>query len=521
MAEHEKVSRQKQGEVDQKHRVRQKEPEPPFDQSYGWEQGTDSISETPFRPRMDQHTALLAAAHSDESRANLVLHLQRTYGNQYVQRLLNSRVVQAKLTVSQPDDSYEREADRVAQQVMNMSTVPANPEHLPAQADGGLEVGSELESRLIASKGSGSPLPEGVRTYMEPRFGADFSGVRVHTDRESARMNRELSAQAFTHGRDIYMGEGKYNPGSDTGKRLLAHELTHVVQQGGAIAEAEPQPAFGWTQRQSASSRREAAFDVQDSDKTKAEANITWMPPKYISQAGAIPTHDGQVKTQDVSWSSADYSSDTSNGASSCVEKTFTVNYKEVDDKASNAWKLGVSSISGGATITVHTGGSQNAIDNPPTTEAEAQEAVTVMKGYYNRGSRGKWHTEAASKDHELYHYREWKETCEHYWPTCRTAIENLTVSKDAQPDKGPAMTDLKNQADNKANDFKAKAREYWFTLGDGAGDRPYAAGQLTLNEAIKSVQKLAGTKKWTVEQGTDSPSTDTPCYQPWLPYNP
>jgi hypothetical protein len=356
---------------------------------------------------------------------------------------------------------------------------------------------------------------------MEPRFGADFSGVRVHTDRESAQMNRELSAQAFTHGRDIYMGEGKYNPGSDAGKRLLAHELTHVVQQGGAIAEAEPQPAFGWTQRQSASSRREAAFDVPDSDKTKAEANINWMPPKYISQAGTIPTHDGQVKTQDVSWSSADYSSDTSNGASSCVEKTFTVNYKEVDDKASNAWKLGVSSISGGATITVHTGGSQNAIDNPPTTEAEAQEAVTVMKGYYNRGSRGKWHTEAASKDHELYHYREWKETCEHYWPTCRTAIENLMVSKDAQPDKGPATTDLKNQADNKVNDFKAKAREYWFTLGDGAGDRPYAAGQLTLNEAIKSVQKLAGTKKWTVEQGTDSPSTDTPCYQPWLPYNP
>jgi hypothetical protein len=470
---------------------------------------------------MNQHSALLAAAHSDENRANLVLHLQRTYGNRYVQRLLNSKFVQAKLTVSQPDDEYEREADRVAQQVMSMSTMPANTRPLPAQSDGSLEVGSELESRLVANKGSGSPLSDDVRAYMEPRFGADFSGVQVHTDREAARMNRELSAQAFTHGRDIYMGEGKYNPGSQAGKQLLAHELTHVVQQSDARVDAEPQPTFGWTQRQSAGSRREAAFDVKDSDKMKTEANITWMPPKYIRQVGALPTHDDQVKTQDVSWPAATYSSDTSNGASTCVEKPFTVSYTEVDDKASNAWKLGVSSASGGATTTVHTGGSENPIDNPPTAEAKAQDAVKVMKGYYNRGSRGSWHTEAASKDHELYHYREWQETCNHYWPTCRTAIENLTVSKDTQPDKGPAITDLKKQADSKVSGFAAKARDYWFTLGDGAGDRPYAAGQQTLNAAIKSVQTLAGTKKWTVEQGTDSPSTDTPCYQPWLPYNP
>ena len=101
------------------------------------------------------------------------------------------------------------------------------------RGDGSFEASPEFESRLVAHNGGGSPLSEDVRAYMEPRFGADFSGVRVHTGGEAAQLNREASAQAFTHGQDIYMSDGKYNPGSDAGKQLLAHELTHVVQQGG------------------------------------------------------------------------------------------------------------------------------------------------------------------------------------------------------------------------------------------------------------------------------------------------
>ncbi len=573
MKEHKRIIQKKQEALNPEHRLGNQESQPLPDSFHAWEQG--SFTDTPFRPPIGEHAASLAQAKSDSQRANLVLQLQQTYGNAYVQRLLKSTAVQAKLTVSQPDDAYEREADRVAQQVMTM-TVPANAGHteqpdevsstsqaqpvleglqrqtiddneqilqarplaasitpvVQPQAGGSPEIAGDLESRLAASKGGGTPLPEDVRGYMEPRFGASFSGVRLHTDREAAQMNRELNAQAFTHGRDIYVGEGMYNPGSDAGKRLLAHELTHVVQQSGPMVEAT-RPAFGWARRtrqmanrdyahgsQSVSSRSEAAFDAKDKDKTKTETNITWKPPTYTHQA-ASPAHNGQVKAQDVTWPTATYSSDNSNGSSTCVEVPFTVSYKEIDDEAAKAWKLGISSITGGATITVHTGGSQNPIDNPPTSEAQAKDAVKVMKGYYKRGSRGSWHTEDASKDHELYHYREWKESCDHYWPTCRTAIENLQVSKATKPSKGPAVADLKKQADSKVNGFKAKAREYWFTLGDGASDRPYAAGQLTLNTAIKSVQNLAKEKKWEVEKGTDSPSTDNPCYQPWLPYNP
>ncbi|GAB1542727.1 hypothetical protein NUACC21_54010 [Scytonema sp. NUACC21] len=95
---------------------------------------------------------------------------------------------------------------------------------------GGISATSNVESSLNASKGSGSPLADNAREFMETRFGADFSSVRVHTDSNAVQMNKELGAQAFTHGSDIYYGAGK-TPGNN---ELTAHELTHVVQQTGA-----------------------------------------------------------------------------------------------------------------------------------------------------------------------------------------------------------------------------------------------------------------------------------------------
>ena len=104
---------------------------------------------------------------------------------------------------------------------------------LQRQADGSFEAGADIEQRLAVNKGSGIPLPPDLRAFMEPRFGADFGGVRVHTGGQAADLNRSLSAQAFTHGQDIYLGADKYDFGTTPGKRLLAHELTHVVQQTG------------------------------------------------------------------------------------------------------------------------------------------------------------------------------------------------------------------------------------------------------------------------------------------------
>lgn len=205
--------------------------------------------------------------------------------------------IQPKLTIGQPGDKYEQEADRVADSVMAMP-VSASQQQIQRQTNdeeeliqaksvsgsilptGQTETEEEdeqiqaksivdsitpniqlqateeeeqvqtkplqlkssasspedshsLESRLTSHKGSGNSMSNEVRAFMQPRFGVDFSQVKIHTGSESVQMNRELNAQAFTHGHDIYFGAGKYNPSSGEGKRLLAHELTHVVQQTG------------------------------------------------------------------------------------------------------------------------------------------------------------------------------------------------------------------------------------------------------------------------------------------------
>ncbi|MCI0337075.1 MAG: DUF4157 domain-containing protein [Acidobacteria bacterium] len=100
--------------------------------------------------------------------------------------------------------------------------------------DADLQVSQGTQSRIDSLRGGGQPLPQSARAYFEPRFGHDFSDVRVHTTGRAEEAARQVNAQAFTIGRDIVFGVGRYNPETQTGRQLLAHELTHVVQQSQA-----------------------------------------------------------------------------------------------------------------------------------------------------------------------------------------------------------------------------------------------------------------------------------------------
>lgn len=110
------------------------------------------------------------------------------------------------------------------------STAPTNV--MTKRASGAKPVASEqLSQKVEQSKGKGKPLSPNVQQEMEQSMGADFSGVHIHTNDHAVQMNKELGAQAFTTGKDVYFNSGKYNPETHSGKHLLAHELTHVVQQ--------------------------------------------------------------------------------------------------------------------------------------------------------------------------------------------------------------------------------------------------------------------------------------------------
>lgn len=148
---------------------------------------------------------------------------------------------QARLAISQPQDAAEQQADRIAAQVSRPASAeePAEPVPTPtprpvppAPAD----ATDPTEQRIASRRGTGQPLPEAVRADMASRFGHDFMAVRVHTDEAAAALCRDVQAHAFTVGADIFFAAGAFAPGSERGRELLAHELTHVVQQRGAVS---------------------------------------------------------------------------------------------------------------------------------------------------------------------------------------------------------------------------------------------------------------------------------------------
>ena len=209
-------------------------------------------------------------------------------------RLRNqANAIQAKLNIGEPNDKYEQEADRTAAQVVQQINSTSQEQSVQRSEEieeeelqmkpissiqrsgaieeeelqmkpissiqcsgaieeeeelqmkslvqrrenlSGGEASPDLESSIQSARGGGQPLDEGLQRSMGRAMGADFSGVKVHTDTNSDQLNKSIQAKAFTTGQDLFFRQGAYDPGSRGGQELIAHELTHVVQQnGGAV----------------------------------------------------------------------------------------------------------------------------------------------------------------------------------------------------------------------------------------------------------------------------------------------
>lgn len=205
--------------------------------------------------------------------------LHATYGNQAVLRMVSPQasIIQAKLTVNQPGDQYEQEADRVADQVMRMpassgrigfsksqaphisravagsvnspiqrQASPANQQDVKKEEQASIlslkgipgmdhALSPGLESQILAARSGGEPMAAEARAFFEPRFGVDFGNVRIHRDSTAGETVRRLNARAYTLGHHIAFAPGEYQTGTERGRHLMAHELTHVVQQGDQV----------------------------------------------------------------------------------------------------------------------------------------------------------------------------------------------------------------------------------------------------------------------------------------------
>ena len=232
--------------------------------------------------------------------AEAVHVLQQSYGNRYVQQVMAG--VQAKVVVNPPDDQCEREADRVADAVTRASAPSirrqvdeeelavakeaftiqcqgeAKPEedeevelaHTTIVGEQATVVSEDLEAGIDAARGGGQSLPDSVRNFVEPQLGHDFGQVHIHIDDEANKLSQQLGAKAFTTGSDVFFRDGAYQPGSDSGLGLIAHELAHVVQQGAARVSGRPAD----TEQAAAQSKEDVQKELKDDvnkPKTKPE----------------------------------------------------------------------------------------------------------------------------------------------------------------------------------------------------------------------------------------------------------
>jgi hypothetical protein len=180
-------------------------------------------------------------------------------------------VIQPKLTINQPKDIYEQEADAVAEKVMRMPDPKAEatffqPKPIPlsslqrkcshceeeekvqlkgeAIAGGGMSAPSSVQDVINSG---GQSLDRSTRNFMEPRFGYDFGRVQIHNDPFAHQSSKEINALAYTHGNHVVFGSGQYQPDTNSGRQLLAHELAHVVQQNGSFLRIQKAEDWDFT----------------------------------------------------------------------------------------------------------------------------------------------------------------------------------------------------------------------------------------------------------------------------------
>jgi hypothetical protein len=185
-------------------------------------------------------------------------------GNAFFRR----QAVQPKLQINDPGDSYEKQADAMADRVMRMPHPSLNDTaffkpsvdaiqrkthqcedddlHRKENSDSPVNGSSQLDSYVGSLGSSGQPLPASSRQFFEPRFGQDFSNVRIHTDTVAAKSAQSINALAYTTGNNIVFNQGQYSPESESGKKLMAHELTHVMQQSDNIQPYRPKDSFNF-----------------------------------------------------------------------------------------------------------------------------------------------------------------------------------------------------------------------------------------------------------------------------------
>ncbi|MEH2263552.1 eCIS core domain-containing protein [Nostoc sp.] len=189
-----------------------------------------------------------------------------------------------------PEDEEELQMKSLDISTLQREALPEDEEELQMkpmvqrQAEAGMAAAPDLEASINQAKSGGQSMADNIREPMEQAFGADFSGVKVHTDGQSDQLNQSIQARAFTTGQDVFFRQGEYNPGSRGGQELLAHELTHVVQQNGGAVQRKAMPKE-YLQAKSTLQSGEAIAELRDFQEMANDSPQTQQAPQLQAMA--------------------------------------------------------------------------------------------------------------------------------------------------------------------------------------------------------------------------------------------
>lgn len=285
-------------------------------------------------------------------------------------------LVQAKLSVSKPADPLEKEADRTAEKVMRMPA-PVQPVPLPPApvqpapvqpapvqpvqpaaagerpvlrfGEGTPMVAADARSEITREATGGQALTPQLRSFMEPRLGADLSQVRIHADESAHSLSNHLSARAFTYRDHIFFGRDQYQPTTDAGRQLLAHELTHTLQQGATVQRtARPE-----VQRAAEPALKRAAEPELKRDAGPDARKTGDVAPVPAVRPAASPPAVQRLGIQDA----LDYFADKANNIPGFRMLTLVlgfnpINMRTTDRTAANFLRALIELVPGGALIT-------------------------------------------------------------------------------------------------------------------------------------------------------------------------
>lgn len=238
---------------------------------------------------------------SQESTPDYTKYILSSLGNNRVGQMLEGGFVQTKLDLNTPGDSYEEEADQVAEKVVNnaaASVVQPKKSSTETKGEAGSSIPETTASEIKEQKGKGSAMSRPLREYFEPRMGVDLGDVRIHTGSKANRLAGTINARAFTHGNDIFFRDGEYRPGTEAGKKLIAHELVHTMQQGESVKRKVAGSQSDSTSKSTSQAHHRIGYNEGDLY-TKDDWDYGYIAPNLTSKQELLlaPWRDRDSKT--------------------------------------------------------------------------------------------------------------------------------------------------------------------------------------------------------------------------------